>query len=553
MSTNNSSIDTNIDSYSDDELYEILDLDTDASVDEISDRTNELYNRFLSENNYDMAYFFQAVQNKLLENEDDDSEDDDSEDDDSDDDNSKPLPADNNADNDNDNESSDDNYDSNSVQNNESTQFGNWWENQYIEQTADVKQEDKTTDRKQKVDVFNQGDHIIMKQNELGVNNDYTVPIAQGTMNPNLKNITQRIICIDSKYRANIVPYTNNPDGVSSSTNFTLDLSDPLKNTLTLKLYSIQIPYSWYLIDTNYESDFFFIKNGDNYTCIKIDDGNYTPEELIEEINSKLQQTKERDIDYSYIEFSYASKNGKVTITNTAQTPAQYPEIIFYAENLSCGDKIGCFKNKKINNTLGWILGFRGYVDSEGNMNYGYELRDSPITSESIIDTYGSKYFLLVVDDFNQNHLNKGLVSITNLNNTLSLPNYYNTDLSFNVAQCIKDKKAPIVISAPRRITQAQIYSLNEIINNRKNTSTTSTAPTTTDVLAIVPIKKEGLVTGQQFVEYGSTLQLNMRTYFGPVDVERLKVRLVNDNGFTVNLNGGDWSFSLISENLYQY
>ena len=58
MSTNNSSIDTNIDSYSDDELYEILDLDTDASVDEISDRTNELYNRFLSENNYDMAYRF---------------------------------------------------------------------------------------------------------------------------------------------------------------------------------------------------------------------------------------------------------------------------------------------------------------------------------------------------------------------------------------------------------------------------------------------------------------------------------------------------------------
>ena len=525
MSTNNSSIDTNIENYNDDELYQILDLDTDASIDEISDRTNELYNRFLSENNYDMAYFFQAVQNKLLDVKDDDDNE----------------------------ESSDDGGDNNDIQNNDSTQYGNWWENQYIQQTADTNQEDKTTDRKQRVDIFNQGDHIIMKQNELGVNNDYTVPIAQGTMNPNLKNVTQRIICIDSKYRANIVPYTNNPDGVSSSTNFTLDLSDPLTNTLTLKLYSIQIPYSWYLIDTNYENDFFFIKNGDNYTCIKIDDGNYTPEELIEEINDKLQQTKDTETDYSYIEFSYKSKNGKVTITNTEQSPAQYPEIIFYGENLSCGDKIGCFKNKKINNTLGWILGFRGYVDSEGNLNYGYEIRDSPITSESIIDTYGSKYFLLAVDDFNQNHLNKGLVSITNLNNTLSLPNYYNTDLSFNEAQCIKDKKAPIVISAPRRITQAQIYSLNEIINNRKNTSTTSSAPTTTDVLAIVPIKKEGLVTGQQFVEYGSTLQLNMRTYFGPVDVERLKVRLVNDSGFTVNLNGGDWSFSLISENLYQY
>jgi len=221
---------------------------------------------------------------------------------------------------------------------------------------------------------------------------------------------------------------------------------------------------------------------------------------------------------------------------------------------LSCSEKTGCFKNKKINSTLGWILGFRGQVDSAGNVIYSYNLEDAPIISESIIDTYGTKYFLLVIDDFNQNHLNKGLVSITNLNNTLSLPDYYNTDLSFNVAQCMEDKTAPIVVSQPRRITQAQIYSLNEIINNRKtNSSTTTSAPTTTDVLAIIPIKKEGLLTGQQFIEYGSTLQLNMRTYFGPVDIDRLKVRLVDDKGYTVNLNGGDWSFSLISENLYQY
>ena len=61
------SLDTNIDNYTEDELYEILDLDKDASVDEISDTTNNLYNRFLNEKNYDMAYFFQDVQNKLLQ------------------------------------------------------------------------------------------------------------------------------------------------------------------------------------------------------------------------------------------------------------------------------------------------------------------------------------------------------------------------------------------------------------------------------------------------------------------------------------------------------
>ena len=518
------SIDTNVENYTNDELFQILDLDTDASIDEITDRSNELYNRFLSENNYDMAYFFQDAQNTLIENIQNNDEDDDKEDDEN-------------------------------IQNNSSTQLGNWWENEYIEQTADPSQEDKTTDRKQKVDIFKQDDHIVMKQNELGVNNDYNVPVAQGTMNPNLKNVTQRIICIDSKYRQNIVPYTKNADGVSSPTNFTLDLSDPLTNTLTLKLYSIQIPYSWYLIDQNYENDFFFIKNNDDEpVCIQIDDGNYTPEELIEEINLKLKSKN-----FDYIEFLYSSKNGKVTIQDNRSDTEQINskdniEIIFYGENLSCSEKIGCFKIKKINSTLGWLLGFRGQVNNNGEIVYSYSLQEAPITTESIIDTYGTKYFLLVIDDFNQNHLNKGLVSITNLNNTLSLPDYYNTDLSFNVAQCVEDKTAPIVVSQPRRITQAQIYSLNEIINNRKtNSSTTTSAPTTTDVLAIIPIKKEGLLTSQQFIEFGSTLQLNMRTYFGPVDIDRLKVRLVDDKGYTVNLNGGDWSFSLISENLYQY
>ncbi len=526
------SLDTNIDNYTQDELYEILDLDKDASVDDISDATNNLYNRFLNEKNYDMAYFFQDVQNKLLQNLQDEDEDDEQED------------------------TNDRVEEEEDIQNNENTQFGNWWENQYISQTSDKNQQEKTTDREQKVDVYNENEHLIMKRNRLGVANSFSLPVSQGSMNPNLKNVTQRIISIDSKYRQNVVPFTPNPDGVSSPTNFTLDLSDPLTDTLTLKLYSIQIPYSWYLIDKNYENDFFFIKNGETSTCIKIDSGNYTPEELIEEINLKLQLTAVTENDYSYIEFSYTIKNGKVTIKNKNSDPTldEYVEIIFYGENLSCGDKTGCFKIKNINTTLGWILGYRGQVDGAGEVIYSYDLKEEPIISEAVIDTYGPKYFLLVIDDFNQNHLNKGLVSITNKNNVLSLPNYYNTDLSFNEAQCLENKTAPVVISAPRRITQAQIYSLNEIISNRKNNvSTKADAPTTTDVLAIIPIKKEGLLTGQQFVEYGSTLQLNMRTYFGPVDVDRLKVRLVNDSGYTVNLNGGDWSFSLISENLYQY
>jgi hypothetical protein len=58
MNTNDSNIDTNIDNYTIDELYQILDLDENADIEEITERSNELYDRFLNENNYDMAYFF---------------------------------------------------------------------------------------------------------------------------------------------------------------------------------------------------------------------------------------------------------------------------------------------------------------------------------------------------------------------------------------------------------------------------------------------------------------------------------------------------------------
>ena len=52
---------------------------------------------------------------------------------------------------------------------------------------------------------------------------------------------------------------------------------------------------------------------------------------------------------------------------------------------------------------------------------------------------------------------------------------------------------------------------------------------------------------------YGPDLQANERVYFGPVDIERVRVRLIDDKGNTVNLNGVDWSFTLSIEQLYQY
>jgi hypothetical protein len=162
-----------------------------------------------------------------------------------------------------------------------------------------------------------------------------------------------------------------------------------------------------------------------------------------------------------------------------------------------------------------------------------------------------------VLDDFNQNHLNNGLVNIVDTDTTLSLPDYFNTDIP-NV--CAPDPQlnntiSPFYIqSTPRTLTQSQVYSINQILENRKTTyKSRITGPTTTDVLGIIPIKKQGLNTGDMLVDAGSSLAYNTRTYFGPVNITRLRVSLQDDMGRTLNLHGANWSVAILVEALYQY
>jgi hypothetical protein len=91
-------------------------------------------------------------------------------------------------------------------------------------------------------------------------------------------------------------------------------------------------------------------------------------------------------------------------------------------------------------------------------------------------------------------------------------------------------------------------------LENRKATyKSRVTGPTTTDVLGIIPIKKQGLGSGDMLVDSGSSLAYNTRIYFGPVNISRLRVSLQDDMGRTLNLHGANWSIAILVEALYQY
>ena len=105
-----------------------------------------------------------------------------------------------------------------------------------------------------------------------------------------------------------------------------------------------------------------------------------------------------------------------------------------------------------------------------------------------------------------------------------------------------------------RTLTQSQIYTINEINKNRNNTTNyLSKAPTSSDILGVLPVKTAGLSTGSLIVEFSGSIQDNSRTYFGPVNIDRMCVKLLDDKGNILNLNGNDWCVTLICECLYQY
>ena len=77
---------------------------------------------------------------------------------------------------------------------------------------------------------------------------------------------------IDSQYREDISPFNPDPDGPTSPTNYTLNLSDPIRNTISINVTAYQIPYTWYLIDSEWRSNnsCFYITENSNIPCARL-------------------------------------------------------------------------------------------------------------------------------------------------------------------------------------------------------------------------------------------------------------------------------------------
>jgi len=240
--------------------------------------------------------------------------------------------------------------------------------------------------------------------------------------------------------------------------------------------------------------------------------------------------------------------------------------------------------------TLGWQMGFRTndiyILDPSNAINqllaeeklYSYDPTTQMVslTGDSVVDLYLYYNFYIVLNEGVMNHLNDGLVTIAERDTYIDSSKYANAALTRRTYNYSVNNFTR-ADAQNQQLTQAMYYATSErstvvkkpsnlsynVQGNITNVSTSSqlintptkaTQPTNmSDIFAVLPIKQQNLTIGQTFTENGGYLQDNDRIYFGPVNISKIHVQLINDRGEILDLNGANWSFSVVCEYLYNH
>jgi len=324
------------------------------------------------------------------------------------------------------------------------------------------------------------------------------------------RRIITRHLCVDSLFRKN---YSS-----TLSSDFSFILPQPINNVLSMEVTAMEFPNSWYTFSKEYYSNTFTISTynardssvagfpetstamyTDTVHTIEIPEGNYQSDTLRESINNMFTNIG-NGLEFIYFDINEvngrcifrtktADDDGVGNLVDSNNTVDFYFKIDFTVPE---------YPNRPLYKNAGWMLGFRNssYTVSQSfnatiiNTDTEFEIQTFHwfLESES---SYGSgvhNYIFLDLDDFNKN---------------------FNTN-SF----IINSQESVLGNNTIGRI--AVTSGMNTTITNSAN----------------------------DFV-------FKKREYFGPVKLERMRIKLVNKLGEAIELNRNDFSFVLEIKELY--
>jgi len=213
------------------------------------------------------------------------------------------------------------------------------------------------------------------------VYNSFTNSVAPGDLN-SIKRITQLTnLNLNSCFRHNY--YASNP------CDFQYFIPTEIKNVLSMRLASIEIPNAWYLFSNMKKNNTFKIHvcicNEDFNFVIQVPDGNYDSDTLQNYLNTTYFYEAEKDDCLKYIKFSIDPYSFKSLFELTHNHPSGFSYSIEFVDNI----------NQNIMNTMGWTLGFRLAK---------YENIVGKLQSEGLFDAGGDRYIYMSITDYQYNN-----------------------------------------------------------------------------------------------------------------------------------------------------
>ena len=236
--------------------------------------------------------------------------------------------------------------------------------NKYSKLAAEVKEEE-----------LKRKEQLLCEQSRQYVN-VYPNNVVSGTINP-AKRITHSLnVHINSTFREKY--YNTNP------CNYNYTLPYEIKNVMSMRLASIEIPNSWYLFSHKKKNNQFKIEVTQNKKCqvfyIVVPDGNYTNDTLTKYLNDTYFCDRSDDTILKNLKLSINPYNQKTIIEIVNDDTVMVFSLHFVIDD-----------NDNMMNTLGWILGFR---------LARYLKIDDAIQSEGMYDGGGDRYVFFCLNDY---------------------------------------------------------------------------------------------------------------------------------------------------------
>ena len=288
----------------------------------------------------------------------------------------------------------------------------------------------------------------------------YPTHVATGVINPLKKKTITNTFAINTLFR---------DFDSKDATDCLINLPYTIKDVISMKVVSVEIPQAIYLINdgsnfihfyehtTNIEGTVFFTEGNYNYISLAT--------MMTSQINIQLGTSNRFSV-------TIDPSNFRTTISNTS-----------YIFNIIFVSKIHVFSFEK---SIGFTLGYRKNIEYKNENTY---------ISESLFNPCPTDYLFLEINDFNYSSASR-LIGL-----------FLDSFLDKN-----------IIAKLPYKNCYCNLPSLD--------TCTTI------------------------FLNEGNIIS-SKRNYFGPIHLQKLSIKLLNQYGEVVNLHNRDFSFTLEMEVLY--